>query len=122
MRRALWVLDLAAVLLFVGIGRSVHTGGVTLAGMASTAWPFVTGLALGWLALSVRHRSPTTLVAGAIVTIFTVAVGMTLRWVANQGIAVAFVFVALGFLGATMLGWRIVLVGHKRLRTSSRIS
>lgn len=122
MRRALWVLDLAAVLLFVGIGRSVHTRGVTLAGMASTAWPFVTGLALGWLALGVRHRSPTTLVAGAIVAICTVAVGMTLRWVADQGIAVAFVFVALGFLGTTMLGWRMLLAGHRHLRTSNPIS
>jgi hypothetical protein len=122
MPRALWVLDLAAVLLFVGIGRSVHTRGLNLTGMASTAWPFLAGLALGWLVLGLWHRSPTTLGAGAIVSMLTVAVGMTLRWVAGQGIAVAFVFVALGFLGATMLGWRMLLAGHRRLRTSNRIS
>jgi hypothetical protein len=44
----------------------------------------------------------------------TVAVGMALRVVSGQGTAVAFVFVALGFLGATMLGWRIVLVVVRR--------
>src|ERR1035437_8030659 len=48
MRRSGAVIDLAAVLLFVGIGRSVHDHGLSIAGMVSTAWPFVgTG---SWLA------------------------------------------------------------------------
>ena len=38
----------------------------------------------------------------------TVVVGMSLRVIAGQGTAVAFVGVALGFLGAIMLGWRLL--------------
>jgi hypothetical protein len=43
--------------------------------------------------------------------IATVGIGMVLRVISGQGTAVAFVFVALGFLGAAMLGWRS-LVRH----------
>ncbi len=42
-------LDLECSLVFVAIGRSVHARGVTLAGMASTSWPFVTAVALAFL-------------------------------------------------------------------------
>jgi hypothetical protein len=114
MRRALVVMDLVAVLVFVGIGRSVHTHGLDLAGFASTAWPFVSGLIAGWSLLAVRRRDPLSLRGGLVSWISVVALGMALRVVAGQGTAVAFVFVALGFLGATMLGWRLCLVGLGR--------
>jgi Protein of unknown function (DUF3054) len=102
------VLDVVAVLVFVGIGRSVHTDGVTVAGMAMTAWPFLGGAGVGYL---VAHswRRPTSLVpAGVSVWLACVLVGMALRVVSGQGTAVAFVGVALGFLGMEMLGWRLV--------------
>jgi hypothetical protein len=38
----------------------------------------------------------------------TVAVGMTLRVLAGQGTAFAFILVALAFLGLFQLGWRLV--------------
>ncbi len=41
----------------------------------------------------------------------TVAVGMTLRVIAGQGTAVAFIAVALGFLGLFLLGWRLLVRG-----------
>ena len=44
------VLDVGCVLVFVIIGRASHTKGESLAGVASTAWPFLAGLAGGWLA------------------------------------------------------------------------
>ena len=49
--RSAWlavVLDVACVLVFVIIGRASHGEG--LIGVASTAWPFLAGLAGGWLA------------------------------------------------------------------------
>jgi hypothetical protein len=100
-------LDLVAVLVFVGIGRAAHAHGVSVGGMASTAWPFVTGLAAGWLVLSVLGGAPGSIRGGATVCGITVAVGMTLRVLAGQGTAVAFVVVALCFLGASMCGWRM---------------
>jgi hypothetical protein len=104
---------------FVGIGRSVHDHGVYLKGFASTAWPFASGLAVGWAAVSASRRVGASLYAGAIVCVSTVVIGMALRVVSGQGTAVAFVFVALGFLGATMLGWRVVLATLRRLRSRS---
>jgi xanthosine utilization system XapX-like protein len=102
------ILDLVVVLVFVALGRSVHAHGVSIGGMASTAWPFVCGLAVGWVAVLLRHRSPGTLGTGAIVSLVTVAVGMALRVVAGQGTVVAFVAVALCFLSAAMCGWRLL--------------
>jgi hypothetical protein len=52
----------------------------------------------------------------------TVVVGMILRVMSGQGTAVAFIVVALGFLGATMVGWRIVVAGLLHRWGSSRAS
>lgn len=110
------LLDVVCVLVFVGIGRSVHTKGLTLAGMASTSWPFLAGMAAGWLS-SRAWRSPVELApAGATTWLMCVALGMVLRVVSGQGTAFAFVLVALGFLGATMLGWRLVALLPAYLR------
>jgi len=109
MRHAQWLLlDVAAVLVFVAIGRSVHADGVTVGGMASTSWPFLAGIAAGWFA-SVAWRHPARLFpAGTVTWLACVLGGMALRVIAGQGTAAPFVGVALGFLGATMLGWRLV--------------
>jgi hypothetical protein len=108
MRKAGVAIDLAAVLLFAGIGRAVHAHGLSLAGLASTAWPFLLGLCAGWVALAVSRRDGSSVSGGLVVCVSTVALGMVLRVIAGQGTAVAFVFVALGFLGAVMVGWRLL--------------
>ncbi|HEX3565474.1 MAG TPA: DUF3054 domain-containing protein [Acidimicrobiales bacterium] len=113
-------LDLVMVLVFVAIGRAAHAHGLTVAGLASTAWPFLAALAVGWLIVSVGRRDGRTLPSGLVVWISTVALGMALRVVAGQGTAVAFVFLALGFLGLTMLGWRVVVLGIRRWRVAGR--
>jgi hypothetical protein len=115
------LLDVVAVLVFVGIGRSVHTDGVTAAGMASTSWPFLTGAAVGWL-VGRAWRRPTSLVPAAVcVWLGCVTLGMALRVVSGQGTAVAFIAVALGFLGAEMLGWRLVFRGIESLQRRERV-
>jgi Protein of unknown function (DUF3054) len=95
----------------------VHDHGVNFAGLASTAWPFASGLAVGWIAVTVLRNPGSSLGMGALVSISTVAIGMVLRVVSGQGTAVAFVFVALGFLGLTMLGWRLASANFRRLRS-----
>jgi hypothetical protein len=112
--------DLVIVLVFVIIGRVTHDHGVYLRGVLSTAWPFVTGLAIGWLAIRATGRSGTRPRDGGILCLYTVVVGMTLRVVAGQGTAFAFILVALGFLGALMIGWR-VLVSAMRRRLARRV-
>lgn len=108
MGRAWIVADVTVVLVFVAIGRSSHHHGLTIAGMASTTWPFVVGLALGWLIVVLQRRDGTSLESGVVIWLATVAGGMVLRVVARQGTALAFIFVALGFLGALMLGLRML--------------
>jgi hypothetical protein len=110
--------DVLVVMVFVLIGRSVHDHGIDLSGIASTAWPFALGLLAAWLVVVVLlGRAGTAISDGIIVAVITVAIGMALRTVAGQGIAFAFVLVALGFLGACMLGWRALLRGIHRVRT-----
>ena len=101
-------LDVACVLLFVIIGRASHAKGESLAGIASTVWPFLAGLALGWLAARAWRRPLGVAPAGVSAWLGTVAVGMVLRVVAGQGTAFAFVLVALAFLGLFLLGWRVL--------------
>ena len=108
-RLVVTVLDVVAVAVFVVIGRTVHTHGVGIAGIASTAWPFLVGLGVGEVVAAFWPAPATSIGAGVPVWIGAVAVGMALRVLAGQGTAFAFVLVALGFLGATMLGWRVVL-------------
>ena len=101
------VLDLCCVLAFVIIGRASHARGESLAGITSTAWPFLAGLAGGWLATRAWRR-PTALVpTGLGAWLGAAGLGMVLRVVAGQGTAVAFVLVALAFLGLFLLGWRL---------------
>lgn len=100
--------DVVCVLVFCTIGRRSHAEGVTLTGVAETAWPFLTGTAVGWL-VSRGWRRPTALTpTGVIVWIATVAVGMLLRKVSGQGVAISFVVVASAVTAALLLGWRAI--------------
>ena len=102
------VLDLGCVLVFVVIGRASHTQGESLAGIASTSWPFATGLAAGWAVSRAWRRPLAVAPAGLAAWLGTVALGMVLRVVSGQGTAFAFIVVALAFLGLFLLGWRLL--------------
>jgi len=102
------VLDIACVLIFVIIGRASHTKGETLAGIASTSWPFLAGLGVGWLAARGWRRPLAIRPEGLAIWLCTVALGMILRVVSGQGTAPAFVVVALAFLALFLLGWRLL--------------
>lgn len=108
--------DLIAIVIFVAIGRSAHDHGVQPFGVLSTLWPFAAGLAVGWLVVILRREVGVTLRDGIVICLVVVTVGMILRVVAGQGTAVAFIVVALGFLGAMMLGWRVfaALISRRR--------
>ncbi|MHB8190682.1 MAG: DUF3054 domain-containing protein [Ferrimicrobium sp.] len=110
------VLDIAGVIIFVLIGRSVHGHVDSLRGMAKTSWPFLVGLLFGWI-IARGWRSPLSILpTGVSLWLATVAIGMMLRAFFNQGIAVPFVLVSLGFFALTLLGWRTVALLINRLR------
>jgi hypothetical protein len=109
------VLDCCCVLAFVIIGRASHADGLGLSGAASTAWPFLAGLLLGWAAVRAWRRPVALAPAGLGAWLGAAGLGMVLRVVAGQGTAAAFVGVALGFLGLFLLGWRLVFRVFRRL-------
>jgi peptidoglycan/LPS O-acetylase OafA/YrhL len=102
------LLDICCVLAFVIIGRDSHAKGESLAGIASTSWPFLCGLGAGWAASRAWRRPLALRPAGLAVWLCTVALGMILRVVSGQGTAFAFILVALAFLGLFLLGWRLL--------------
>ena len=109
--RSAWlavVLDVACVLGFVIIGRASHIKGESLAGIASTAWPFLAGLAFGWLAGRTWRQPFRLWPAGVSAWLGAVVLGMLLRVLSGQGTAAAFIGVALAFLGLFLLGWRLL--------------
>jgi Protein of unknown function (DUF3054) len=113
MRRLAWlaplVADVIGVLVFCAVGRRSHDEGLSVTGVATTAWPFLTGTVVGWLA-SRGWRRPTALVpTGVIVWLCTVAVGMLLRKASSAGVAASFVVVAASVTAVLLLGWRAVV-------------
>lgn len=100
------IADAACVLAFAAVGRRSHEEGLNLTGVFETAWPFLSGTALGWLVIR-GWRRPTALVpTGVAVWVATVVVGMALRKATSQGTAVSFVVVASLVTAILLLGWR----------------
>lgn len=115
------LIDIVLVVVFCAIGRSSHDEANALTGLLTTAWPFLAGLAVGWIAavLLYREKFDAYLVVptGVIVWITTVAVGMLLRVVSGQGTAFSFIIVASTVLAVFLIGWRaIAVIVRKRLR------
>ncbi|GAY18788.1 DUF3054 domain-containing protein [Mycobacterium sp. shizuoka-1] len=100
--------DIVCVVVFCALGRRSHAEGLTLAGIAETAWPFLSGTLIGWL-IARGWRAPTAVApTGLIVWVATVAVGMMLRKASSQGLAVSFIVVASVVTAVLLLGWRAV--------------
>ncbi|OBG27470.1 DUF3054 domain-containing protein [Mycobacterium sp. E3198] len=98
--------DVVAVLVFCAVGRRSHDEGLNLGGVATTAWPFLTGTLVGWL-VSRGWRRPTAVApTGVIVWLCTIVVGMLLRKASSAGVAASFVVVAASVTAVLLLGWR----------------
>ncbi|GAA2549519.1 DUF3054 domain-containing protein [Mycolicibacterium diernhoferi] len=100
--------DLVCVIVFCTIGRRSHAEGLTVAGIAETAWPFLTGTLAGWLAARAWQRPTSLYPTGLIVWVVTVAVGMLLRKATSAGTAPSFIVVASITTAVLLLGWRAI--------------
>jgi Protein of unknown function (DUF3054) len=104
-----FVVDALVVLVFAAVGRRSHAESAAVTGVLVTAWPFFTGLTLGWAGFAAAHRRPPLTPRDAVgLWVPTVAIGMLLRQLTGKGTALSFVVVATLFLGAGLLGWRAV--------------
>ncbi len=100
--------DAVVILVFAALGRGFHSEANPVLGVLGTAWPFLVGAAAGWLLPVVRRRPLALWPAGVSVWLGAYLIGMLLRAVTGQGLAVAFLVVALCFLGLFLVGWRAV--------------
>ena len=98
--------DVIAVLVFCAVGRRSHAEGLSITGVASTAWPFLTGTVTGWLTCRGWRRPTAVVPTGVAVWLCTVVVGMLLRKATSAGVAASFVVVASSVTAALLLGWR----------------
>ena len=121
-RRALgaFLLDAVLVLVFVIIGRRSHHESITFSGVLTTYWPFLVGLAAGWLVTWAWKRPAAIIWPGVPVWLMTVALGMLVRTASGQGIEPAFIVVAFIVLGFFLIGWRLVVLPYRRRRGISR--
>ncbi|GAB4083876.1 hypothetical protein GCM10028784_05060 [Myceligenerans cantabricum] len=106
------VADVVAILAFSIAGMSAH--GTLLLQLGRVAWPFAVAAAVGW-AWTRAWQDPSRLwPVGVAVWFTTVALGMILRVATGGGFAISFFLVTAGFLGVTMLGWRVMVTVVRR--------
>jgi hypothetical protein len=121
MQRLAWlsslVTDVIGVLAFCAVGRRSHDEGLNVTGIATTAWPFLTGTVIGWLASRAWQRPTAVVPTGVVVWLCAVAVGMLLRKVSSAGVAASFVLVAASVTAVLLLGWRAAVALTVRHRS-----
>ena len=113
-------IDVVCVLMFCAAGRRSHDEGLNVAGIATTAWPFLSGTTLGWLAAQAWRRPTAVFPTGVMVWVCTVAVGMLLRKATSAGVAGSFVVVASAVTALLLLGWRALARITRRAEPSKR--
>jgi hypothetical protein len=110
MQRLAWLgVDVLGVLVFCAVGRRSHAEGLSVAGVAATAWPFATGTVVGWLASRGWQRPTAVVPTGVVVWLCTVVIGMLLRKASSAGVAASFVVVAATVTAVLLLGWRVAV-------------
>jgi Protein of unknown function (DUF3054) len=106
--------DIVCVIVFCTIGRRSHAEGLTVAGIAQTAWPFLAGTGVGWLLIRGWRQPFTVIPTGVVVWVCTVVVGMLLRKATSAGVQASFVVVASIVTAVLLLGWRVVAALFRR--------
>ncbi|MEO6200763.1 MAG: DUF3054 domain-containing protein [Cryobacterium sp.] len=107
--------DAALLLAFVLIGRASHNEG--LLGTLNTWWPFVGGLAAGWLIMRAWRSAQRIVWTGIGIWLATVAGGLLLRIASGQGVQPSFAIVTTVVLGVFLLGWRGIALLVRRVRS-----
>ncbi|GGC62704.1 DUF3054 domain-containing protein [Hoyosella rhizosphaerae] len=114
------VIDVIAVVAFAIAGRMHHNEAATVFGVAETAWPFLIGLAAGWITVlkALQVSNVFAIVpAGIAVWAWTMIGGVVIRFLTEAGTAWAFILTATLITGVLLLGWRLVALLILRLRT-----
>lgn len=102
------LLDAALVFVFVALGRQEHDDTSAARNVFAIAAPFWIGLVVGWVIAQV-WRAPWAIRTGLLIWPGVIVVGMLVRrFVFDDGTAATFVVVTTLFLGACIVGWRVL--------------
>lgn len=101
------VIDLVLVVLFAILGRASHAEGLSLVGIAETAWPFLAACLFGWVIVGLLNDNGYGPRSALVIWAVTVLVGMGLRTVAGATAEPAFVLVATLVLFSAFFSWRL---------------
>lgn len=112
------IADTVLILVFAAVGRDAHQRGDVVTGVLQTAWPFLAGAALGWLAARAWRNPLSVSRTGLAVWLGALAGGMVLRLLTGQTVVLPFIIVALLSLGLLLVGWRLAWAGVRRLRSA----
>lgn len=110
--------DIIAVLVFAVLARAAH-GGLGLAQIADTFWPFAIGALVGTgiATVALRGAGGGAIRYGVIVWLVTVLTGLAI-WAARHAAVphISFIIVATTMSGLLLLGWRAAgrLVARRR--------
>ena len=111
--------DAVLVLVFALSGRSSHSESLTAAGVFTTAWPFLSALAIGWLVCRSWKAPLRIWPQGVCLWLITVAGGMALRIASGNTAELPFVIVATLVLALFLLGHRLLATLVARRTRSS---
>ena len=101
--------DAILVIVFAAIGRGTHEESNAILGVLDTAWPFLSGLAVGWLiCLAAKWDGARAAPGGIVIWASVIVVGMAARKLTGDGTAATFIIVATCFNLATLVGWRLL--------------
>lgn len=110
------LLDLALIVVFAAMGRRSHEEGLTVAGVLTTAGPFLIGYAVAAV-LTRLDRDPLSIPRALAAWAPGIALGMVLRRIVfDRGTATSFMVVAFCVTAALLVGWRLVALMVRRGR------
>lgn len=111
------VLDAVLVVVFSTFGRGAHSEGLGVTQVWGTAWPFLIGLAAGWLILLATRRAPAAVGSGVLLWLATLVVGMVIRGLGDGRVPHWSFMVVAGVVTAVLLiGWRAIRAAVVRRR------
>lgn len=114
--------DAVLVVVFSTFGRGAHSEGLGLAQVWGTAWPFLVGLAVGWLIVLATRRSPGAVASGVLVWVATVVVGMVVRGIGDGRVPHwSFILVAASVTAIFLIGWRVIRAALLRRRARAGV-